>query len=351
MAPRDLMGGLPDLDSGAPAGANLEFDPDFGELGRAAAGKPEQQYGGTVIPAEEPNWKEVASLADALLDRTRDIRVLVHLAVARLQLSGIAEFVTVLGAIRQQLEQRWEFVHPQLDPEDDNDPTFRSNALLQLADPVRVMRVLRTTPLAASRRDGAVSWRTISIFNGAIETDGNDEKKTETVIRAAFSDAGAAALRTRLEVFEVAVAELAGIDDAFNTHTGYGNGPDLSALSKQFREMAHFVKTYMPAEELAEVAGEVGEEPVDGEATPTGQPAPRAGFTAASLASINTREDAVRVLELVCRYYETQEPSSPMPLLIRRALKLAGKGFMEILQEIAPDGLMQAQSVVKSRDE
>ena len=191
MAPLDLTGELPDIDADAPAGPNLEFDAGFGELERAAQGKPEQQYGGTIIPAEEPNWKEVAAQAAALLDRTHDLRVLVHLAVARLQLSGLADFVSVLGMIRQQLDARWEHVHPQLDPEDDNDPTLRANALLQLAEPVRVLRALRDLPLAVSRRDGPVSWRMIGIFNGTIEADNEQEKKTEAVIRAAFTDTGA----------------------------------------------------------------------------------------------------------------------------------------------------------------
>ena len=59
---------MPPLDAGAlleavsedlPGGPNLEFDPDFGALERAAQGKPEQQYGDTIIPAEEPDWKDV----------------------------------------------------------------------------------------------------------------------------------------------------------------------------------------------------------------------------------------------------------------------------------------------------
>ena len=58
----------------------------------------------------------------------------------------------------------------------------------------------------------------------------------------------------------------------------------------------------------------------------------------------------MRLLDLVVRYYERHEPSSPLPLLLSRARNLADKGFLEILQELAPDGLMQAQVVVQSRE-
>ena len=62
-----------------PCGPNLEFDQDYGALARAAEGKPERQSGSAVIPAEDPDWREVETLAAALLERTRDLRVLAQL--------------------------------------------------------------------------------------------------------------------------------------------------------------------------------------------------------------------------------------------------------------------------------
>jgi len=356
MSPRDLTAGLPDLDLEAPCGPNLEFDAAFGELERTAQGKPEQQYGGTIIPGEEPDWKEVASQADALLDRTRDLRVLVLLAVARMQLAGPAQFVAVLGAIRFLLEARWAHIHPQLDPEDDNDPTFRANALLPLADPVRVLRPLRAAPLAASRRDGKVSWRSISIFTGLVETDDPSEKKTESAIRAAFNETGWETVQSTLHVFEAGVAELGGIEAAFNANAGYGNSPDLSPLAKLLKEICGYLRTYMPVQDAAaEDAAGTSDSAADAPA-PDAPTQPRSGqarggaVSATSLTSIASRDEAMYLLDLVCRYYQTNEPSSPLPLLIARARGLADKGFLEILQELAPDGLQQAQIIVQPRD-
>jgi type VI secretion system protein ImpA len=351
MAPLDLAGALPELDAAAPAGPNLEFDAAFGELERAAQGKPEQQYGDTVIPGEEPNWKEVAALAAALLERTYDLRVMVHLAVSRLHLAGLADFVAVLGMIRQQLETRWEHVHPQLDPEDDNDPTLRANALLLLAEPVRVLRLLRVMPLAVSQRDGPVSWRLIGVFNGTIESNDAQEKRTEASIRAAFGETGAEAMAARRELLASGIRDAKAIPAAFDAHGGYGTGPDLDGLLKLFQDMARYVDLYMPsggaetaAEDMAGAdAAAAGE---DGAAAAR----PRGGVSAAALTAVNTRADALRLLDLVVRYYEQNEPSSPLPLLIARARGLAEKGFLEILQELAPDGMTQAQVVVKSRE-
>ncbi len=59
---------------------------------------------------------------------------------------------------------------------------------------------------------------------------------------------------------------------------------------------------------------------------------------------IVTREDAIKALDRVCEYYERNEPSSPLPLLIRRAQRLASKSFLDIIRDLAPDAVSQAEA-------
>lgn len=68
------------------------------------------------------------------------------------------------------------------------------------------------------------------------------------------------------------------------------------------------------------------------------------------LTAVTSRAEALHLLDLACRYYQENEPSSPLPLLIARARRLADKSFLEILQDLAPDGLGQAQNIVQSRE-
>ena len=95
MAPLDVTGLAP-ISEASPAGENLELDPEFGELERAAQGKPEVQYGSTIEPAVPPDWRETVSLAEALMERTHDLRVMVHLAIARLHLDALGVKLTQL---------------------------------------------------------------------------------------------------------------------------------------------------------------------------------------------------------------------------------------------------------------
>ena len=74
------------------------------------------------------------------------------------------------------------------------------------------------------------------------------------------------------------------------------------------------------------------------------------GVSIAALGPINTRADAMRLLDLVVEYYERNEPASPLPLLLSRARRLAGKGFLDLLRDLAPDGLSQAEKIAGPPD-
>ncbi len=72
---------------------------------------------------------------------------------------------------------------------------------------------------------------------------------------------------------------------------------------------------------------------------------------AAVSGAVNSREEVIRVLDLVCQYYSRQEPSSPVPLLLRRAKRLVSKDFLEILRDMAPDGVSQAEIISGTRED
>ena len=338
---------LPDLLDHPPAGPNLELDTVFGEMERAAQGKAEGQFGNTVEPATPPDWKEAAALAAALLDRTRDLRVMVMLAIAQLNLHDLPAFAAALSTVRQHIETMWDHVHPQLDPEDDNDPLLRSNALLLLAHPGRVLRPLRDVPLAAPPRARPVTWRDIAILNGAIEAEPGREKLSEAAIRGAFAATPPAQLAALRAAVESARDDLAAIPPAFEVHSGPGHAPDFKELPRLVRDIHKEVERYAA---LA-TAGLEPEEDV-GAALNAATPDPdrpasagRSVMSVQSIVAINNRDDALHALELASSYFRNHEPSSPLPLLIDRARRLAPMPFLDIVRDLAPDGLMQALNI------
>ena len=64
-----------------------------------------------------------------------------------------------------------------------------------------------------------------------------------------------------------------------------------------------------------------------------------------------SREDVVRLLDRACDYFKRYEPSSPVPLLLRRAKRLITKDFLEIIKDMAPGGLSEVKSIGGIEDE
>jgi type VI secretion system protein ImpA len=71
----------------------------------------------------------------------------------------------------------------------------------------------------------------------------------------------------------------------------------------------------------------------------------------AASGEIQSREDVVRMLDRITEYYNKNEPSSPVPLLLQRAKRLVSADFMSIIKDIASDGAQQADLLLGSKND
>ena len=328
---------LQPISDAAPAGENLEYDPAFLALERAAQGKPEQRMGSSVVPGEPPEWGSVLSQAQALLTRTKDLRVTVHLTHALLNrggLEGLAEGLTIVSGM---LEQYWATVHPQLDPEDGDDPTMRITALAALTAPA-LLSTLRNTPVVRAQALGAASFRDLSAAQGETTLDA-------ATIEGIFQSVDLSALESAVSWLTTCIERVSQVDKTFEERTG-SRGPDLTALLKIFRDALNFARPRL--ENRRPVVADAAAETSAGAApSSAGVPAPRAALAG----EVNSREDVVRAIDKICAYYTRFEPSSPLPLLLQRCKKLVSMSFVDILKEIAPNGLPQLETVVGKTEE
>ncbi|MDE2613783.1 MAG: type VI secretion system protein TssA [Burkholderiales bacterium] len=335
----DVEALLAPLDGDAPAGPDLEYDPAFQALEQAAAGKPERQYGDKIYPAEPPDWPAVHEHAAALAARTRDLRVAVWLTRAETQRYGLAGAVRGLQLVLGLLERSWEHVHPQLDADDDNDPTMRLSALLPLFVSGELPADLRAAGVAAVR--GALRLRDLELGLGRAEPAAEEAAPTEAGVLQALGELQ----RSHPEVTETlqaAAAAAAAIDGALQAAVGT-RAPDAA-------ELLYLLGTGPAA--LARLRGEAGEATSESDATNEdgGQAAPMAG-AAGAVGALRNRADASRELDRVCLWLERNEPSNPAPLLIRRAQRLMNMSFVDIVREMAPAGLEQVETIVGPREE
>jgi len=342
MASIDLEKLLEPISDAAPSGVNLEYDTEFLTLERIAVGRPEQQMGGSIRPAEPPDHAAVVRQASALLGRSKDLRIAVLLARALSQLHGFAGLSDGLALVRGLLERYFASVFPELDPSEGNDPTMRITAVAGLAAG-DVLSALRSRPLLVSRTFGPITLRDIAQAAANTAAPAEGAKPDQASIDAAFQDTDLAEHQAATLLVQAGTAHLAAIELLFQ-HEHAGQGPELASLADVLRQ-AHYalasrLERRLPAAQPESVAGAAG-----GGSSP-GNPAPGASFNG----DIRSRADVLRALDKICEYYAEFEPSSPIPLLLTRGKRLVSKSFLDIMRDMAPDGVSQVESIAGKAD-
>jgi len=333
---------LQEVSPDAPCGEDLEYDPEFGEMTRAAEGKPEQQMGDSVVPAEDPDWRDVRDKALSIFSRTRDLRAGVLLARALLAVEGFGGLSDGLELIKGLIERHWDHVHPQLDPDDDNDPTLRVNTIVQLTDQDFMLRGVREAPLVELKGFGKFSMYDVEIASGQVSAPEGMESPPEMgVIDAAFMECELDELQGTADAVKRSAECITTIESVLTELVGTTYAANLSALPEAMKAVQHLLNERLARRGVVEAdAG------VEGAAGAGGESAGQA-----ISGDIRSREDVIRVLDKACEYFRQHEPSSPVPLLLQRAKRLVSKDFMEIMRDMAPDGVSQAETVTGAQSE
>jgi type VI secretion system protein ImpA len=129
-------------------------------------------------------------------------------------------------------------------------------------------------------------------------------------------------------------------------HAGPQSAPDFTSLARPLSRIRKVL-----TEHLAARAGTDPKAPLAAGAAPDifGRPDGAAGaevsVSADGVEIIKSRQDAIRAIDAAMLFFRRYEPSSPVPLLLERARRLVSKSFIEVLEDIAPEGLPQAKLV------
>lgn len=350
MSAFDIDNLLAEINPEAPCGEDISYDPAFMDLeatlrpraAGAVASDEEDQ-------AHEPNWKDVANTCAALLQRSKHLMVSVYFALALLKTEGLPGLRDGLYLVEGLLERFWEGLYPLLDPDDNNDPTERLNILMSLSpaavsdqDPVQFRQRLAEVPLCSSRRAGTFSMRDVLVASGEITVSADADASIPDmgVIQAAFQDTNPDELEATLDAAREALIHIDRIGSLFEEKAMGGQGPNLNGLAQDVAKIERLLQGMVEGQ-----GPTLSEE--DSESEDTGSSsAPLTG-------DISSRKDALQALEKVCRYFDRHEPSSPIPLLLRRAQRLMSKNFIEIVQDICPDAMDRVELIggVVQRDD
>lgn len=323
---------LRDAPSSPPCGPEMTYAPEFLALEQAARGKIEQQYGDTIIPAEEPDWQVVANSAAQLLRQSKDMRIAGLLCRAWTNTAGLHGLAQGLSLMSALLEQYWEHLHPVAE---DDDYFMRMNAVAILNDVAGMLRELRQIDFIKSTF-GNFTVRDAEMLARGHRAESNPQLTMEQ-LRLAIDDA-----LKRDETHLTAVPEAKGAihriaqlcGDKLPTY----QHPDLGNI----QALISLLSDLIPQQGHAEQDPALTEE-----RTGLSAPSPQR----ADPMEIRTRDEAIRQLVKIAEFLESTEPTNPASLLIRRSARLMGMGFIDILRELAPESLQQIEVITGTQTE
>ena len=330
---------LEPISADAPTGEDLSYDPIYSELAVLVEGTPETQFS----EAKEPNWAAVRKAAEAGLKRSKDLQIAVYHTVALTQTAGMAGAAQGLELIAGIVRKYWETLFPSLDP-DDLDPTQRVNVLAQLSvesggygDPIKFID--RLSAAAIFRVQGLVvtiAFLTQEATPGA----GTGAAKLPAMMAGGNPEEVAAGT----EALRRVAAAVHALDDFLIETLGRGTAPSFDPLIKTVDKGLRIFD--------ALVAPSAGETTEDEGGAAGGATAQSSGPARQKISGeIQSNEDVLKTLAKIRDYYKAHEPSSPVPLLLRRAEKLVGKNYLELLTNLTPSARSELDVIIGEVDE
>jgi type VI secretion system protein ImpA len=277
-------------------------------------------------------------------------------------LKGLSAFCDGLALLKGVVERYWEHVFPQLDPDDDNDPLERMNIISSLSPPATAMSDqdsmkfiprLMEIPLCVPEdaRLPHPSLRHILVASGELSIPEKEASglPTKQLIEAAFEQADIDSLQTTDGLLKDCIDHLDTLDSLLVDRVGAGAAPNFSRLENLLKQMQSKTGMYMERRGYGADASssQTGETASDEQGSDLNDSQAGAGRALGELLAgqVMSDQDVLKALEMIITYYEKNEPSSPVPLLIKRAKRLVGKSFVDIIRDLSPDAMSQVQMV------
>ncbi len=342
----DLDRLLAPVSDDAPAGEDLSQTPEFVELEVAYRKHfpQETMIEGEVKAEPPPPFPDLLDRTLDLAHRTRDLRLAGYLLWSAIRVDGFEGLRDGLALIHGLIERFWsQGLHPV--PEEMDDPWERTKVLEELdAKPSKrgmfqVQASLREVPIAHTKQHGRISYLETMVARGEIPAEALDEPVDPGRVSACLKADEPERLQERSGLLEACEDLTRQIESQV-----LAQAPSASVGLGQLRSLIGAIRGILDEELAARGYGS----PAPGEAVPdegaaggTGAPAQRQGISG----EVTSRQEVLLALDKILRYYESNEPGSPVPLFVRAAQKLVTMSFYDIMEKLDRDTMSRVKEI------
>ena len=392
----DLDQLLTPISDDVPCGPDLRGDPDFREIEDAPA-----EFAGM----KPPELLKLVRRCTDMLARSKDQMPAIVAIQAALRAGDVSTTTALLGFITRIADDHWEIFHPG--PAEEM-AIGRVNELSALSRPAAMLLPLQRLAMTVMPPPATTEYAA-TVLSMALdpvkEWTGEDEEKLNAQVQSgAITSAVARSMKPNQEaarqlrgimvsiadaerqrdmaadtlpsgfdasgVRPVALAlragvasrrdELQALSDQIYTlgevfERKMGDSPSLGPVLSQLRSMIETANTFLDRfpdpSAVAEAAADAGET-AGGDGGPAvmaaGAPAaPRQhGFDVP-----RHRAEVQTALDAIIRYYTENEPTSPVPLMLKRVRRWVDLDFYGLIEDITPDSASEARRLLAIRNE
>ena len=327
-----------------PAGTLEEYNQLYLQLDELAMGKPASTMGDSIIEGTDPDWYGLRDACLKLWETTRDLRVAIYLCIAEFSIEGLKGFSDALAVLEYLVEKHWEDFYPLLDADDDNDPTERLNIFAMISppprsysDPMMFISKFRMLRLIDGKK---YTLRDLLIVNG--ELDVSEEKVDPVLFQGEMRSVPVFEMQQGKDLVVKIKAQLDHIADMVNEFTPDG-GLAFSSLTDELNTLQKFYETYLLVQDNAQKP-ETASGTDDPSPTLAEKRSANAFFDLNSFAPSN-RAEALLMLKKGAEYFQSAEPTNPVPLLVNRAIRMANMSFLDLLGDVEPNALEKGREI------
>ena len=342
------------------SGENCEYDELYLALDELALGTEESEMGDSVIEGKDPDYRTLYKNTLSLWSKTRDLRVASFFTLSSLCLFGLDGLKDGLSLIEYLVKEQFDTFYPQLDPDDDNDPTERINILAMLSptdgafsDAYHVLAHIRDLKLVPELD---YTLRDYLVLTGYLDSK---EDKDLSSLLAQIATVPVSSVTAQLEKVEQILVINQNLCSIFNEKVGDKGYLTMDSMDHELNYLKSLYSSVIKnsnqsladstessdEQDLSNGSNEalVANETNSGNAKAVALKAqdPLLAPQAFNLESykVKNRNDALLLLKKSAEYFQVAEPTSPVPFLINRALKMANMNFMDLLGEIDQNAL------------
>lgn len=313
-------------------GPNLEYDNAYLELQQAAIGKPESQF----EAATPPDWNAVELGALALLERSRDLRLVALWAESQLNLKGLSHLPQGLNAFAALLENAWPQVNPPLD---EGDPYARLNVVESLGFGGSFFQSLRNCIVVRNPRIGELRLKDFEVLTG--NSPGAELPVVRDQVEQFFRSPEGMVLGLH-GLIDSCLQGFARIQSALIPHVESDRLPQLPEVKSLFVHL----RSCLPAPVMEQNSTTAPPNALCESNSAIKQLATAQAQTFSAAHGIQSRAQALAAIDQVCSYLEQAEPTNPAQLLLKRARRLIDKNFMQLMKDLAPEALAEVAKIM-----